>query len=44
MCNIVNIHKQVAQWAAIAHLKASIMLGDTFIFDVQRQVTLSLKK
>ena len=31
--------KQVAQWATIAHLGASIMFGDTLIYDAQRQVT-----
>ena len=31
-------HKQVAQWATIAHLGASIMFGDTIIDDAQRQV------
>ena len=36
--------KQVAQWATIAHLRASIMFGDTIIDDVQRQVTLNLKQ
>ena len=36
--------KQVAQWATIAHLAASIMFGDTIIDDAQRQVTLNLKQ
>ena len=27
--------KQVAQWATIAHLRASIMFGDTIIYDAQ---------
>ena len=36
--------KQVAQWATIAHLGASIMFGDTIIDDAQRQVTLNLKQ
>ena len=36
--------KQVAQWAAIAHLGASIMFGDTLIYDAQKQVTLNLKQ
>ena len=36
--------KQVAQWATIAHLGASIMFGDTLIYDAQRQVTLNLKQ
>ena len=36
--------KQVAQWATIAHLGASIMFGDTLIDDAQRQVTLNLKQ
>ena len=30
--------KQVAQWATIAHLGASIMFGDTVIDDAQSQV------
>ena len=30
------INKQVAQWATIAHHGASIMLGDTKIYDAQR--------
>ena len=36
--------KQVAQWATIAHHRASIMFGDTIIYDAQRQVTLNLKQ
>ena len=36
--------KQVAQCAMIAHLVASIMFGDTIIYDAQRQVTLNLKQ
>ena len=37
--------KQVAQWATIAHLGASIMFGDTIIDDALiRQVTLNLKQ
>ena len=36
--------QQVAQWATIAHLGASIMFGDTIIDDAQRQVTLNLKQ
>ena len=36
--------KQVAQWATIAHHGASIMFGDTIIYDVQRQITLNLKQ
>ena len=35
--------KQVAQWATIAHHGASIMFGDTRIYDAQRQITLKLK-
>ena len=35
---------QVAQWATIAHLGASIMFGDTIIYDAERQVTLNLKQ
>ena len=37
-------YEQVAQWATIAHLGASIMFGDTIIYDAQRQVTLNLKQ
>ena len=36
--------KQVAQWAKIAHHGASIMLGDTIIYNAQRQITLNLKQ
>ena len=36
--------KQVAQWATIAHHGASIMFGDTIIYDAQRQVTRNLKQ
>ena len=32
-----------AQWAMIAHLGASKKLGDTIIYDAQRQVILNLK-
>ena len=39
-----QIKKQVAQWAMIAHLGASIMFGDTIIYDAQRLVTLNLKQ
>ena len=39
---LINKNKQVAQWATIAHLRASIMFGDTIIDDAQRQVTLNL--
>ena len=39
-----QILKQVAQWATIAHMGASIMFGDTIIDDAQRQVTLNLKQ
>ena len=35
---------QVAQWETIVHLGASIMYGDTLIYDAQRQVTLNLKQ
>ena len=38
------ILKQVAQWATIAHLGASIMFGEAIIYDAQRQVTLNLKQ
>ena len=49
MCEIflnsqVYINKQVAQWATIAHHGASIMFGDTIIYDAQRQITLNLKQ
>ena len=37
-------HKQVAKWATIAHLGASIMFGGTIIYDAQRQDTLNLKQ
>ena len=36
--------KQVALWATIAHHRASIMFGDTIIYDAQRQITLNLKQ
>ena len=36
--------QQVAHWATIAHLRASIMFGETIIYDAQRQVTLNLKQ
>ena len=36
--------KQVAQWATIAHLRASIMFGDTIIYNALRQITLNLKQ
>ena len=39
-----DIRKQVAQWAMIAHLGASIMFGDTIIDDALRQVTLNMKQ
>ena len=39
-----NTEKQVAQWATIAHHGASIMFGDTIIYDAQRQITLNLKQ
>ena len=41
---LVSIEKQVAQWATIAHLRASIMFGDTIIGDAERQVTPNLKQ
>ena len=40
---MIKINKQVAQWATIAHLGASIMFGNTIIYDAQWQVTLNLK-
>ena len=36
--------KQIAQWATIGHHGASIMFGDTRIYDAQRQITLNLKQ
>ena len=39
-----TVFKQVAQWATIAHLGASIMFGDTIIYDARRQVILNLKQ
>ena len=38
------INKQVAQWATIAHHGASIIFGDTIIYNAQRQITLNLKQ
>ena len=38
------LNKQVAQWATISHHGASIMFGDTIIYDAQRQITLNLKQ
>ena len=34
----------MAQWATIAHLRASIIFGDTVFYSAQRQVTLNLKR
>ena len=39
-----DIVKQVAQWAMIAHHGASIIFGDTIIYDAQRQIALNLKQ
>ena len=36
---LATVLKQVAQWATIAHHGASIMFGDTIIYDAQRQIT-----
>ena len=36
--------KQVAQWARIAHLRASIMFGDTIFYNAQKQAILNLKQ
>ena len=36
---IYGMFKQVAQWATIAHHGASIMFGDTIIYDAQKQIT-----
>ena len=33
---LMSYEKQVAQWATIAHHGASIMFGDTIIYDAQR--------
>ena len=41
---IGNKHPPPPQWATIAHLGASIMFGDTIIYEAQRQVTLNLKQ
>ena len=41
---VFRVSEQVAQWATIAHLRASIMFGDTIIDDAHRQVTLNLKQ
>ena len=41
---VSKMKKQVAQWATVAHLGASIMLGDIIIYGAQRQVTLNLKQ
>ena len=41
---MIKINKQVAQWATIAHLGASIMFGNTIIYDTQWQITLNLKQ
>ena len=40
---VTSYFQQVAQWATIAHLGASIMFGKTIIYDAQWQVTLNLK-
>ena len=39
-----KIKNYVVQWTMIAHLGASIMFGDTIIYDAQMQVTLNLKQ
>ena len=39
-----NISKQVAQWATIVHLGASIMFRDSITYESQKQVTLNLKQ
>ena len=44
LLKIQTFFKQLAQWATIAHHGASIMFGDTIIYDAQRQVTLNLKQ
>ena len=40
----ISNYKQVAQWATITHLGASIIFRDTIIDDAQKQVTLNLKQ
>ena len=40
----VEKSKPVAQWATTAHHGASIMFGDTIIYDAQTQITLNLKQ
>ena len=42
--HFMGLCKQVAQWATITHLRASIMFGDTIIYDALRQITLNLKQ
>ena len=44
LLNCAKFHKQVAKWATIAHLGASIMFVDSLIYYAQRQVTLNLKQ
>ena len=41
LLNCAKFHQQVAQWATIAYLGASIMFGDNIILDAQWQVTLN---
>ena len=43
MISALKVIEQVAQLPMIAHLRASIMFGDTIIYDAQRQETLNLK-
>ena len=38
------VSRQVAKWAMIALLGASIMFGDTITYDAQMQVTLNLNQ
>ena len=44
MKDVQSQKKQVAQWATIPHLGASIMFGKTIIYYAQWQVTLNLKQ
>ena len=36
--------RQFAQWGMIAHLRASVMFGDTIFYNAQKQVALNLKQ
>ena len=44
-CPLGYLFKQVAQWATVAHLRTSIMLGDTMFYNyAHKLVTLNLKQ